>query len=350
MEHGETTMRWKRSRWVPGRSGDDGLDHVGVRDGDDGLARMRARRGRGRHRQLGSASPRTTRRPGSGIRSGSAARSAIRGASAASPASGPSSRRSRIRSAPSPGGPGACGRERSGPPFRGCVPSATRRRRQPIRGRRSAPRRPRPGRFPCRRGGDRERGPAGKRRSSASGRGGPGGRGSVSADRFVGPSSRQRTLHAVGNPDQPRRLLARLEKDVVSCRACPRLVDWREEIGREKRAAYRDEDYWAKAVPGFGDPGGAPARRRPRPGRARCQPHRADVHRRPVRRLALPGAVPGRLRVTAGVDRRRRRPRARRRLDHVAGQVRATGQQADHRGARRLPPVLRPGARGARRP
>lgn len=40
----------------------------------------------------------------------------------------------------------------------------------------------------------------------------------------------------------------------MSCRACPRLVEWREQIGREKRAAFREEDYWARPVPGFGDP------------------------------------------------------------------------------------------------
>lgn len=45
-----------------------------------------------------------------------------------------------------------------------------------------------------------------------------------------------------------------LEHDVASCRACPRLVEWREEIGRVKRAAYRNDDYWARGVPGFGDP------------------------------------------------------------------------------------------------
>lgn len=45
-----------------------------------------------------------------------------------------------------------------------------------------------------------------------------------------------------------------MHDDVVSCRACPRLVAWREQVGREKRAAYRDDDYWAKPVPGFGDP------------------------------------------------------------------------------------------------
>ena len=49
--------------------------------------------------------------------------------------------------------------------------------------------------------------------------------------------------------------LADVTQDVVSCRACPRLVAWREEVGRAKRAAYRDDDYWARPVPGFGDPG-----------------------------------------------------------------------------------------------
>lgn len=39
-----------------------------------------------------------------------------------------------------------------------------------------------------------------------------------------------------------------------ACRLCPRLVAWREQVGRQKRAAYRDEDYWARPVPGFGDP------------------------------------------------------------------------------------------------
>jgi uracil-DNA glycosylase family 4 len=48
--------------------------------------------------------------------------------------------------------------------------------------------------------------------------------------------------------------LAELADDVAGCRACPRLVAWREEVGREKRAAFRDQDYWARPVPGFGDP------------------------------------------------------------------------------------------------
>ena len=41
---------------------------------------------------------------------------------------------------------------------------------------------------------------------------------------------------------------------VSACRACPRLVAWRERVADEKRAAFRDEDYWARGVPGFGDP------------------------------------------------------------------------------------------------
>jgi len=48
--------------------------------------------------------------------------------------------------------------------------------------------------------------------------------------------------------------LRALTKEIVECRACPRLVAWREEVGREKRAAFRDDTYWARPVPGFGDP------------------------------------------------------------------------------------------------
>jgi len=44
-----------------------------------------------------------------------------------------------------------------------------------------------------------------------------------------------------------------LEDDIISCRRCPRLVAWREEVARVKRRAYRDEEYWGKPVPGFGD-------------------------------------------------------------------------------------------------
>ncbi len=48
--------------------------------------------------------------------------------------------------------------------------------------------------------------------------------------------------------------LAALEREIVSCRRCPRLVEWREKVAREKRAAYSGETYWGRPVPGFGDP------------------------------------------------------------------------------------------------
>ncbi len=48
--------------------------------------------------------------------------------------------------------------------------------------------------------------------------------------------------------------LAALERRVTSCRRCPRLVEWRELVAREKRAAFRDEQYWGRPIPGFGDP------------------------------------------------------------------------------------------------
>jgi len=47
--------------------------------------------------------------------------------------------------------------------------------------------------------------------------------------------------------------LSRLEREVVACRACPRLVEWRERVAVEKRAAYRDDEYWGRPIPGFGD-------------------------------------------------------------------------------------------------
>jgi uracil-DNA glycosylase len=46
--------------------------------------------------------------------------------------------------------------------------------------------------------------------------------------------------------------LTAVTADVVGCRACPRLVAWREQVGRDKRAAFSGEDYWARPVPGFG--------------------------------------------------------------------------------------------------
>ena len=48
--------------------------------------------------------------------------------------------------------------------------------------------------------------------------------------------------------------LRAVEREVVACHACPRLVAWREQVARDKVARFRSWDYWAKPVPGFGDP------------------------------------------------------------------------------------------------
>lgn len=48
--------------------------------------------------------------------------------------------------------------------------------------------------------------------------------------------------------------LVRLEEQIVRCRRCPRLVAWREQVAREKRASFADQDYWGRAVPAFGSP------------------------------------------------------------------------------------------------
>jgi len=48
--------------------------------------------------------------------------------------------------------------------------------------------------------------------------------------------------------------LESLSTELLTCRKCPRLVAWREEVARIKRRAYRDWEYWGKPVPGFGDP------------------------------------------------------------------------------------------------
>ena len=66
-------------------------------------------------------------------------------------------------------------------------------------------------------------------------------------------------LTPVQTPDDVRaaahrsRSLGELDAAVVDCRACPRLVEWREAVAREKRRAFEHEDYWGRPVPGFGD-------------------------------------------------------------------------------------------------
>ncbi len=55
-------------------------------------------------------------------------------------------------------------------------------------------------------------------------------------------------------PSERESELHRLEREVVGCRRCPRLVAWREQVARERRAAFAEEEYWGRPLPGFGDP------------------------------------------------------------------------------------------------
>lgn len=55
-------------------------------------------------------------------------------------------------------------------------------------------------------------------------------------------------------PATDRAALATLTEEIVACRRCPRLVAWREQVARDKVARFRDETYWGRPLPGFGDP------------------------------------------------------------------------------------------------
>ncbi len=57
----------------------------------------------------------------------------------------------------------------------------------------------------------------------------------------------------VGLVREPDSIVA-LSAEIVHCRRCPRLVEWRETVARERRVSFRDWVYWGRAVPGFGDP------------------------------------------------------------------------------------------------
>jgi uracil-DNA glycosylase family 4 len=60
----------------------------------------------------------------------------------------------------------------------------------------------------------------------------------------------------VAHPETPAEraaTLVALEAEVIACRRCPRLVAWREQVAREKVARFRDEPYWGRPLPGFGD-------------------------------------------------------------------------------------------------
>jgi len=58
----------------------------------------------------------------------------------------------------------------------------------------------------------------------------------------------------VAGPPTDRAALGALTAEIVACRRCPRLVEWRERVAQERVARFRDETYWGRPVPGFGDP------------------------------------------------------------------------------------------------
>jgi uracil-DNA glycosylase len=65
---------------------------------------------------------------------------------------------------------------------------------------------------------------------------------------------RTRTAPAVVAHAARSRDLPELDARIADCFACPRLVEWREDVARVKRASFRDQTYWGRPVPGFGDP------------------------------------------------------------------------------------------------
>ncbi|MGC8634377.1 MAG: uracil-DNA glycosylase [Candidatus Limnocylindrales bacterium] len=67
-------------------------------------------------------------------------------------------------------------------------------------------------------------------------------------------SAPERSASAQAPAGQVPAALAALAAEIADCRACPRLVEWRERVGREKVARFRGQAYWARPVPGFGDP------------------------------------------------------------------------------------------------
>ena len=72
--------------------------------------------------------------------------------------------------------------------------------------------------------------------------------------RVEGMTDRPSNLQSLGVNPPERDSLERVAAEVIGCRACPRLVSWREEVAATKKAEFREWEYWGRPVPGFGDP------------------------------------------------------------------------------------------------
>ena len=129
-----------------------------------------------------------------------------------------------------------------------------------------------------------------------------------------------------------------VQRAVVGCTRCPRLVEHREAVARASRRMYADWEYWGRPLPSFGDPGArllivglAPAAHGGnRTGRSSPAPQRGL----PVRDPARVG-----VRQLPDFPQPRRRHGAQRRVRHRGWALRSAGQQAAPRRARQLPPI-----------
>ena len=139
--------------------------------------------------------------------------------------------------------------------------------------------------------------------------------------------------------------LDRLARQVSACRQCPRLVAWREQAAAEPPRRYDGEDYWARPLPGFGDPearlvvvGLAPAAHGAnRTGRMFTGDRSGE--------WLYGAAASGRVRQPADIRASRRRPATERRLRHRGRPLRSAGQPPDSGRARRVHSL--PGHRAA---
>ncbi len=119
-----------------------------------------------------------------------------------------------------------------------------------------------------------------------------------------GPRNASSLPHPAAVPD------LEIRASIVACELCPRLRTTAPTSARPAAAPTSDQTYWARPVPGFGDPRARVLIARPRSRRPRRQPHRPSLHRRRLRLLHVPGPPRARLRQPAHRDLSRRRPHA----------------------------------------